>query len=218
MKLRWVFLGRRSALCSLILWAIALTGQTLAVHHPEYHLLQNDVLEVKFRYTPEFNQAVTVRPDGRVSLEATGTFVAEDLTVDEFKAKVIQLSSARLVDAEVSVVLKEFEKPSVMVEGEVATPGRVELRSHMSTLDAIAMAGGFKPSAKQARVLLLRKDADGAGNTRVLDLKSLIAKNKLEEVTQLHAGDVIYVTQDTLSKVERLVHLGQFGAIYSPYR
>jgi polysaccharide export outer membrane protein len=200
------------------LLAPVLPAQTLTVHYPEYHLVQSDVLEVKFRYTPEFNQTVTVRPDGRVTLEATGTFIAADLTVDEFKAKVAQLSAARLVDAEVSVTLKEFEKPFVMVEGEVATPGRVELRSHLSALDAIALAGGFKLSAKQSRVLLLRKDAGGAGSTRVMDLKSLVAKNKLEEVTQLRPGDVIYVTQDTLSKVERLVHLGQFGAIYSPYR
>ena len=216
MRRDWLLVIQR-AVVSLPFCAAALSAQTLAAHYPEYHLLQNDVLEVKFRYTPEFNQTVTVRPDGRVSLEATGTFVAADLTVDEFKAKVVQLSAARLVDAEVAVVLKEFEKPSVMVEGEVTTPGRVELRSHLSALDAIAMAGGFKPSAKQSRVLLLRKDADGAGNTRVLDLKSLVANNKLEEVMQLRPGDVIYVTQDALSKVERLVHLGQFGAIYSPY-
>ena len=212
-----VLWARWSAVCIVTTFATALAGQTLAVHYPEYHLLQNDVIEVRFRYTPELNQIVTVRPDGRVSLEATGTFVAADLTVDEFKARVVQLSAARLVDAEVTVLLKEFEKPSVMVEGEVATPGRVELRSHLSALDAIAMAGGFKVAAKQSHVLLLRKDIYGAGNTRVLDLKSLIAKDKLEEVTQLRPGDVIYVTQDTLSKVERLVHLGQFGAIYSPY-
>ena len=192
-------------------------AQTLASRYPEYHLVQSDVLEVKFRFTPEFNQIITVRPDGRVTLDATGTFVAADLTVDEFKAAVVKLSGTRLVNPEVSVVLKEFEKPFVMVEGEVTTPGRVELRSHLSALDAVALAGGFKPSAKQSRVLLLRKDADGAGGTRVIDLKSLIAKQKLEEVAQLRPGDVIYVTQNTLSKVERLVHLGQFGAIYSPY-
>jgi len=209
------------ALCVLGLSAglavSAAHAQTLAVHYPEYHLVQSDVLEVKFRYTPECNQIVTLRPDGRVTLDATGTFVAADLTVDEFKVAVVKLSAARLVDAEVSVVLKEFEKPFVMVEGEVTTPGRVELRSHLSALDAVAIAGGFKPSAKQSRVLLLRKDAQGVGETRVIDLKSLVAQQKLEEVAQLRPGDVIYVTQNTLSKVERMAHLGQFGAVYSPY-
>ena len=172
----------------LVLCAGALRAQTLTVHYPEYHLSPSDVLEVKFRYTPEFNQIITVRPDGRVTLEAAGSFVAADLTLDEFKAKVTALSSTRLVEPNVSVELKEFQKPSVMVEGEVTTPGRVELRSHLSALDAIAMAGGFKPSAKQSKVLLLRYDPEAPGNTRVLDLKKLVSNNKLEEAPQLRPG------------------------------
>ena len=206
-------LAAATALC-----AASLPAQALVEHYPEYRLHQSDVLEVKFRYTPEFDQVVTVRPDGRVSLNATGTFIAADLTIDEFKAKVSKLSEGHLVDAEVSIVLKEFEKPFVLVEGEVTTPGRVELRSHLSALDAIALAGGFKPSSKQSRVLLLRRDANMTGGTRVVDLKALVSKNKLEEAPQLNPGDVIYVTQNSLSKVERLAHIGQFGAIYSPFR
>ena len=188
------------------------------MHYPEYHLRQSDVLEVKFRYTPEFNQLVTINPDGRITLEATGTFIAADLTIEEFKARVKTLATARLVEPEVSVVLKEFQKPSVMVEGEVTTPGRVELRSNLSALDAIAMAGGFKQSAKQSKVLLLRDDPNSPGSTRVLDLRALVSKNKLEEAPQLRPGDIIYVTQNSLSKVERLAHMGSFGATYSPYR
>jgi polysaccharide export outer membrane protein len=212
-----------SAIRSVVLGAglcgAALSAQTLAPsHYPEYHLTQSDVIEVKFRYTPEFDQIVTVRPDGRVTLEATGTFVAADLTLDDFKAEVAKLSTKRLVDADVSVVLKEFQKPSVMVEGEVTNPGRVELKTHLSAMDAIAMAGGFKLSSKQSRVLLMRYDPNSPGTTRVLDLKALVSKNKLEEAPQLWPGDVIYVTQNGLSKVERLAHMGSFGAIYSPYR
>lgn len=80
-------------------------AQTLTVHYPEYHLRQSDVLEVKFRYTPEFNQLVTINPDGRITLEATGTFIVADLTIEEFKARVKALATARLVEPEVSVVL-----------------------------------------------------------------------------------------------------------------
>ena len=116
------------------------------------------------------------------------------------------------------MTLKEFVKPSVLVEGEVTSPGRVELRAHLSALDAIALAGGFKTSARKTKVLLLRQDGSGSGKTSVLNLQSLIAGHRLEEGVQLLPGDVLYVTQDSLSKVERLARLGQFGAIYSPVR
>ena len=190
----------------------------MAERDPEYRIHRSDVIEIKFRYTPEYDQTISVRPDGRVSMSVAGTFVAMGLTLDDFKTRVIQLSSKRLVDPEVSVVLKEFEKPHVLVEGEVATPGRVELRGDLSALDAIAMAGGFKNSAQKSNVLLLRQEDGQPGNTRVLDLKKMISDKKLEEVVQLRPGDVIYVTQNSFSKVERLAHLGQFGAIYSPLR
>lgn len=200
----------------LLLSLGSLSAQQVADRSPEYRLHPSDVLEVKFRYTPEFDQTVTVRPDDRVLLNGAGTLIAAGLTLEEFRSRVVQMASARLVDPEVTVELKEFERPHVMVEGEVAAPGKVELRGNLSALDAIALAGGFKNTGKQSKVLLLRQQDDGTGTTRVLDLKQLVAKERLEEGTQLHPGDVIYVTQNSLSKVERLVHMGQFGAYYNP--
>ncbi len=193
-------------------------AQQVAERNPEYRVHASDVLEVKYRYTPEFDQTASVGPDGRVALTEAGTFVAAGLTVEQCKQRIAELSSARLVNPEVSVVLKEFDKPHVMVEGEVGTPGRVELRGDLSVLDAIAMAGGFKSTSSKSKVLLLRESEGEPGSTRVLNLKKVIAENKLEEAVALRPGDVIYVTQNNLSKVERLAHLGQFGAIYSPVR
>jgi len=153
-----------------------------------------------------------------VSLVGVGDFVAVGLTVEQFQQKVINLSSERLVKPVVTVILKEFEKPHIFVEGEVNTPGRIEFRSRMSITDAIAMAGGFKNSSKQSQVLLLRRIDGEHASTRVIELKKLVADHRLEEAVEMQTGDVVYVPQNTLSKVERIVHLGQFGAIYSPVR
>src|SRR5258705_11245149 len=46
----------------------ALTG----VRHPLYRLHKSDVVEVKFTFSPEFDQTVTVRPDGYVALKGSG--------------------------------------------------------------------------------------------------------------------------------------------------
>ena len=205
------------AACAVLCQA-SLPAQQIAERNPEYRVHRSDVLDVKYRYTPEFDQTVNVGPDGRVSLTEAGSFVAAGLTVEQFRQKVVELSSARLVKPEISVVLKEFDKPHVMIEGEVGTPGRVDLRGDLSVLDAIAMAGGFKNTSSQSKVLLLREDDGKPGSTRVLNLKKVVAENKLEEAVELRPGDVIYVTQNKLSKVERLAHLGQFGAIYTPVR
>jgi hypothetical protein len=65
-------------------------------------------------------------------------------------------------------------------------------------------------------VLLLRRGSGDQPATRVVNIKKLLASHHLEEAVELRSGDVIYVPQDNLSTIERLVHLGQFGAIYNP--
>lgn len=207
------------SLLLLLLIAIPVSArpQVLSEHNPEYVLQRGDVLEIHYRYTPEFNQVVTVRPDDRATLLNLGTIVTDGLTVSQFKKEVVKLSSTRLVDPEVTVILKEFDKPHVYVEGEVNTPGRVELRSDMSVLDAIALAGGFKSSASKSKVLLVHRiGPPDHRQTSVLDLKKLIDDKQMNEMMPVASGDVIYVTQNSLSKVERIMRMGQFGAIYNP--
>lgn len=194
------------------------SAQQLVQHHPQYRLERNDVLEIKYRYTPEFDQTITVGPDGYVSLEGIGDMVAAGLTMTEFHDTLVKRSSERLENPVVTISLKEFDKPHVYVEGEVNTPGKVELRSDLCLTDAIAMAGGFKSSAKQSEVLLLQHPDGIHGATRVVNVKKLIASKHLEEAIQLSPGDVIYVQPNGLSKIESYARLGQFGAIYSPVR
>jgi polysaccharide export outer membrane protein len=204
---------------SLLLAATSMgsLAQTLAERNPEYMLQRGDVLDIRYRYTPEFDQVVTVRPDDRVTLLNLGTIVTSKMTVTQFKEKVTLLSGKLLVKPEITVLLKEFDKPHVFVEGEVTTPGRVDIRGDISILDAIAMAGGFKTTSAKSKVLLLHHTANGdQAMTTVLDLNKLINDKTMEEAVLIHSGDVIYVTQNNLSKIERLAHLGQFGAIYNP--
>jgi polysaccharide biosynthesis/export protein len=202
----------------LLLGALGIHAQQLTQRNPPYQLERSDTLEVHYRYTPEFDQTVSVGPDGQVSLPGLGSFQAGGLTVDDFRAKVLQISSARLVNPEISVILKEYDKPHVFVEGEVKNPGRLEIRRDISALDAIALAGGFTTSSNKAHVLLIRKIDDGRSETKVLDLKQLISDRTLQEPVEISSGDTLYVTQNNLSKIERIVHLGQFGAIYNPIK
>ena len=50
---------------------------------PPYRFAKSDILEINFTYTPEFNQSVTVQPDGRIALRGAGQVIAEDRTSAE---------------------------------------------------------------------------------------------------------------------------------------
>src|SRR6476646_10558206 len=109
-----------------------------------YRLQPSDVVEVHYRYTPEFDQTVTVQPDGFVNLQIVGDLKLQGLPLDELKTAILEKAGLRLNHPEVTIVLKDFEKPYFVVGGEVGAPGRFEMRGTITALQAIAMAGGFK--------------------------------------------------------------------------
>ena len=65
------------------------------------------------------------------------------LTLDEALALLKTKASERLNDPELTMELKDFEKPHVIVGGEVGNPGKLEFRGHMTALQAVEMSGGL---------------------------------------------------------------------------
>ena len=51
--------------------------------YPRYELRPDDVLDISFEFTPEFNQTVAVQPDGYINLRELGDVHVAGLTVPE---------------------------------------------------------------------------------------------------------------------------------------
>ncbi|MGC2107978.1 MAG: polysaccharide biosynthesis/export family protein, partial [Candidatus Korobacteraceae bacterium] len=102
----------KTVLISLV-WAGAALAQSgsFSERDPRYRLQPTDVVEVHYRYTPEFDQTVTVQPDGFVTLQIVGDLKLQGLTLDQTKAAILEKASSRLKDPEITIVLKDFEKP-----------------------------------------------------------------------------------------------------------
>src|SRR3954467_14307074 len=126
------------------------------VTEDRYHLQPGDVLEVQFRYSPEFNQTVTVQPDGYITMEIGGDLKVAGFTVEQTKQAILRQASTRLQDPVATVLLKEFQKPYFVVSGGVATPGKIEMRERVTALQAIMLAGGMKETARSSQVVVYR--------------------------------------------------------------
>src|SRR5437868_8787184 len=123
------------------------------VTEERYRLQPGDVLDVQFRYSPEFNQTVTVQPDGYVSLEISGDIKVAGMTVEQTRQAILKIASKRLRDPVATVILKVFQKPFFVVAGEVAQPGKIEMRERVTAIQAIMLAGGMKETAKSSQVV-----------------------------------------------------------------
>ncbi len=186
------------------------------VTEQRYHLQPGDVLEVQFRYSPEFNQTVTVQPDGYVTMEIGGDLKVAGFTVEETRKAILRQASARLQDPVATVVLKEFQKPYFVVAGEVGTPGKQEMRERVTALQAIMLAGGMKETAKSSQVVVYRAINSEIAEVKLLNLKSIKKTSDLENDLTLQAGDVVYVPRDKISKFERFVRIASIAAFMAP--
>ena len=173
--------------------------------HPLYRLRSSDVVEVSFTVAPEFNQTLTVQPDGCVTLKDAGMVYVEGLNLAEFAAAVEKAYTGYLHDPQVEVSLKDFEKPYFIVGGEVGRPGKYELRSDVTVAEAVQIAGGFTQQSKHSQVVLFRRVNDGLVETRLLNLKQMLKQNRLREDAHLQAGDMVFVPQNAISKIDRFL-------------
>ena len=168
---------------------------------PLYRLRPSDVVEVTFTVAPEFNQTLTVQPDGFVMLKDAGPVQAQGLSVPEFSQAVQKAYWGYLHDPEAAVALKDFERPYFVVGGEVGKPGKYDLRSDTTVAEAVEIAGGLTKQAKHSQVVLFRRVNDDLVEARLLNLKKMLKQTSLKEDAHLRAGDMVFVPQNTISKI-----------------
>jgi len=174
--------------------------------YPRYNLRRGDVIELHFQFNPEFDQTVTVQPDGFIELRELGGKYVAGKTVPQLTAELRQSYAAILNQPQIDVLLRDFEKPYFIATGQVTKPGKYELRGDTTVVEALAMAGGMiSESAKHSEVVLYRRVSDQWMQGRVLNTKRMLADKNLSEDMMVHPGDLIYVPQNTLSKIKKFI-------------
>jgi len=186
------------------------------VTEERYRLQPGDVLEVQFRYSPEFNQTLTVQPDGYITLEIAGDLKVAGFTIDQTREAILRQARTRLQDPVATVLLKEFQRPYFVVSGEVSQPGKIEMRERVTAIQAIMLAGGMKETAKSSQVVVFRKINSDTAEVKLLNLKSIKKTSDLENDLTLQAGDMVYVPRDKISKVERFMKIASIAAFMAP--
>jgi len=181
-----------------------------------YRLTPGDVLELKFPFVSEFDQSVTVQPDGYVSLLAVGDLHVLGETVPAVKTLVLEAYEPLLRDPVVSVVLKEFDKPYFVIGGEVTRPGKYDLRGAMTLTQALAIAGGPTVSAKSSDVVLFRRFGNDLVDVKQINVKKMLARRNLAEDPVLHAGDTVFVPKSTWAVLAPFIPKPSFGFFLNP--
>jgi len=184
--------------------------------NPRYALRKGDSFDVDFAFSPEFNQTVVVQPDGFITLRGAGSLHVEGQTIPELTETIKKAYASILHNPVVTVALKDFEKPYFIAAGQVGKPGKYDLRSDITLVEAVAIAGGFTESSKHSQVVLFRRVSDEWVEARLFNVKQMLQAHDLSEDAHLRPGDMIYVPQNAISKIRKYMPTTSMGAFADP--
>jgi len=166
-------------------------GGDANVERQDYRISPEDVLQISVWKNEAMSLTVPVRPDGMISLPLLNDVPAAGRTPMELKDLLTKRLSEYMPGPEVSVIVREVRGPKVSVVGEVAHPGRYELKSRTTVLDLLAQAGGFTAFAARSRIVILR-----AGDKRLerisFNYNKAFSDGEAQNI-ELRPGDIVLV-------------------------
>lgn len=167
----------------------------------DYIIQPADQLDIDFYLNPEFNDSVTVRPDGKITLRVVGDIQASGLTPVRLANELNRDYVRELRSPGAIVHVKNMPGRLVYVDGQVGKPGAVPLEPGMTALQAIADAGGLTDEAG-SHAVLIRRDACGTPAGSKIDLKAAVKDPGSEEDIALAPRDILTVPRSGIANLD----------------
>jgi protein involved in polysaccharide export with SLBB domain len=167
----------------------------------EYRVQVGDQLDVKFFYNPELNEQVTVRPDGRISLQLVHEIMVAGLTPAQLTDLLTKKYAPELKRPEITVIVRSFGAHKIYVDGEVTKPGMVPLIGFMTVLQAISQAGGMKDTARTSEVVIIRRGENNEPLVSRVNLRRVINGTDMSQDITLKSFDIVYVPRSPIANV-----------------
>jgi len=176
-----------------------------------------DVLTIQVFDQPEIGGKFTVEADGTFTFPMIGRIKAGGKTLRQFEEDLkSRLADGYFRNPQVSVAIEQYRSQRIFIMGEVMTNGPVPLTGGMTLIEALARAGGTRPSASGEVVIVRASDgADGPvlpnqipdGEVLRADIRDL-EEGTLKDNVALRDGDTIWVS--------RAESIYVFGEVKSP--
>jgi protein involved in polysaccharide export with SLBB domain len=180
-----------------------LAGRQAALLPMEYRVESPDELLILAPRMPEINnEKVTVRPDGKITLNLLGDVFVADMTPAEIGKKLRQMALKYYQKdaADVMVQVTEFKSKVVYVFGQVDEPGIKPFTGRDTLLDMLGQAR-LNDNAWPQKIVIVRPNEDPNIKQKVtVDVKLMWQTGDVKDNFMLEEGDVIYVPPSPLAQ------------------
>lgn len=180
---------KKSALVFVIL---LLLGPVRALAQEPYLLNPGDILRISVWNEEALQQEVLVLPDGSISFPLVGILQVAGRSPAQVQEELGEKLSRLIPDPEINLTVLAVDGNSLFIIGKVNQPGRFPMTRPIDVVQALSLAGGFTPYAKQDSIQILRRNGK---NQRIIrfDYTQIADGEALESNIILQSGDTIVV-------------------------
>jgi len=163
----------------------------------EYRIGSDDSLQIFIWRNPELSTAVSVRPDGRITIPLIEDLPAVGKTPTELARDIEKRLATYIQDPIVTVIMQGFVGPfqdRVRIVGEAARPQALPYRSTMTLLDVMIQVGGITDFAAGNRATVTRLVKGQPRSYRLL-LDDLLRDGDMAANVKIEPGDLIVIPE-----------------------
>ena len=157
-----------------------------------YLLNPGDILRISVWNEEALQQEVLVLPDGSISFPLVGILQVAGRSPEQVQAELGKKLSRLIPDPEINLTVQAVDGNSLFIIGKVNQPGRFPMTRPIDVVQALSLAGGFTPYAKQDSIQILRRNGSRQRIIR-FDYTRIADGEALETNIILQSGDTIVV-------------------------
>ncbi|MEJ7616725.1 MAG: polysaccharide biosynthesis/export family protein [Pyrinomonadaceae bacterium] len=178
-----------------------------------YRLGPEDVVSVSVFGLERYSKGgITIPPNGRISypLIPEGVMVVGK-TTEELQDELRKKLEEYIIDPKITVTLDQAKSARYSVLGDVRVPGVKPMLRRLTVFEALADAGGVLETGSKKKVIVLRRQLDGAMAEIPVNV-SAIEKGRAADLVYLVPGDQIVVPGNVFKTVRKIA---SFASILS---
>lgn len=164
----------------------------------EYLMGIGDAVSINVWRNNDLSVAVTVRPDGKISVPLAGDLSVDGKSTEQLSAEIEEKLSSFIRNPKVTVIVTNPTSADyihrIRVTGAVSAQRSIPYRKGITVLDVILEAGGVSAFANADESKLYRQTKDGA-KVYPIYLNDILEKGVLDSNYTLFPQDIITVPE-----------------------
>lgn len=179
----------------------------------DYIIGAGDLVRITVYSSPDLTTEARVSAAGTITFPLLGEVKIGDLSPAMAEKKVVDgLEQGGFIkQAQVNLVVLQFQSQFISVLGDVFKPGRFPLDRPSNLSDVLALAGGATPNGSD--IVTIVRTKNGKTTKQDYDLRELLTKGNADFNPKVIGDDIVYVNTREVSVLGQVNRPGKYSVV-----